>query len=337
MQEHAGRYGVAALVAYAVRPHASPAQREWCDRVLVDSWSRYARMLGYLEYIIGLFADAGIPVISLKGPLLGQRYYTPPFLRKPSMDLDLAVTQQHLQAACKSLIAAGYRQSIPIEEAVARSHHVELTHPSRPKVELHFRLSHMDLGIPVDEFFERAISRSLPNGQEVLVLGAADQLLHLVLHLAHSRFGSLFHLYEVRKVLRAEPPDVSAETFRRAIDRHFCGAMRMTDIAFRELWGDPFLFFAIGNTATWFDWRLKRNLYRSFERWSVPGRQLNFATRLWGRWLDFQITDTPSDACRLVRHLTRSACFQNARRVWNEPKSLVYAPCNVQVQKANDQ
>src|ERR1035438_9215503 len=100
IKEHAGSYGVAALVAYAARSHVSPAERSWCDRILVENWVRHERMLSQLEYILGLLADEGIPVIALKGPLLAQRYYEPAFLRKPSMDLDLAVTEGDLRAAC---------------------------------------------------------------------------------------------------------------------------------------------------------------------------------------------------------------------------------------------
>src|SRR5579863_1184369 len=92
IRENAGRYGVASLVAYAARSHVSPAERAWCDRVLTDSWMRHERSLGQLEYLLSIFADKGIPTIALKGPALAKRYYSPPFLRKPAMDLDLAVT-----------------------------------------------------------------------------------------------------------------------------------------------------------------------------------------------------------------------------------------------------
>ena len=74
IKEHSGRYGVAALIAYAARPHVSAAERIWCDRVLAESWVRHERMLRHLEYVLGLLADEKIPVISLKGPLLAQRY-----------------------------------------------------------------------------------------------------------------------------------------------------------------------------------------------------------------------------------------------------------------------
>ena len=326
IREHAGRYGVAPLVAFAARKYVSSADRAWCDRVLIASWTRHERMLRHLEFVLGLLADEKIPAISLKGPLLAQRYYAPAFLRKPSMDLDLAVIEQDLGRACDVLTRAGYKQDVLITEALTRGHHLVMSHPSRPKVELHFRLSHQSLGIPVHQFFERTVSCRLPNGRDAEILGSADQLLHLTLHLAHSRFGTLFHLDEIRRVCRAEPLGIRAEAIGRAVDHRFCGALRMIDLAFRVHWGERFLPPEIEVPATWLDWRLNETLYKQFELWSAPGRRFSPVMRLWGRWLDFQITDAPSDAFRIVKHLARSARFPYVRRVWATAKDLTYGP-----------
>jgi hypothetical protein len=242
------------------------------------------------------------------------------------MDLDLAIIEDDLENACKVLIGIGYKQDMPVVEALARSHHVKLSHPSRPTVELHFRLSHMSLGIPVDQFFDRAVSWRLPNGREALVLGPADQLLHLVLHLATSRFGTLFHLCEIRRVSNAEPLAVRAEAVGRAVDHRFCGVLRMTDVAFRIRWGEPLLPADAGVPATWLNWRLNEKLYEAFDFWSTPGRRLTLGVRLQGRWLDFQLTDGPSDAMRSIKLLAQTARFQLARRAWGTIKSLSYVP-----------
>ncbi len=326
VRDNAGRYGVAALVAYAARSHVSPMERVWCDRVLTDSWTRHERMLGHLEFVLSLLEDEGIPAISLKGPLLAQRYYTPAFLRKPAMDLDVAVTGRDLARATNALINAGYILVVPIGESLARSHHVTLSHPSRPRVELHFRLSHMALGLPVDQFFGRTVSCPLPNGREARVLGPADQLLHLVLHLATSRFGTLFHLYEIRRAFRTEPPGVRAEAIQRAVDHHFCGVLRMVDLAFRVRWGVPLFPPEIEIPGTWLKWRLNEKLYEKFEQWSTPGNPLTLLARLQGRWLDFQITDAPSDALRSIKLLAQTARFRILKRAWGNIQDLTYGP-----------
>ncbi|HEX4276702.1 MAG TPA: nucleotidyltransferase family protein [Bryobacteraceae bacterium] len=326
IQENAGRYGVAALIAYAVRPHVSHIERVWCDTVLIDNWRRYERMLGHLDYVLGLLASAGIPTIALKGPLLARRYFDPPFLRKPSVDLDLAVTGQHLARACEVLVNAGYIQDRPIPEAQAWSHHIGLSNPARARLELHFKLSHQAVGIPVDEFFERSVRCTLPSGRETQILGPADQLLHLLLHFAHSRFGTLFHLYEIRRVFRAEPPKVRHEAIQRAIDHHFCGVLRMVDVAFGVRWGERFLPEDLAVPSTWLNWRLNEKLYRSFELYSEPGLALTLRTRLRARSLEFQITDGLSEAFSYSMLLLRTARFQFAAGGWGTAKNLTYGP-----------
>lgn len=326
IKQHAGRYGVAGLIAYAVRPHVSKQERVWCDRILTESWVRHERMLRRLEFLIGLFADANVPVISLKGPLLAQRWYEPAFLRKPSIDLDFAVSLRDLDAACGILAAAGYTSLLPVAQALVVSHHVTFTHPSNGAVELHFRLSHQSLGISVDQFFDRTETRRVPSGLDARVLGPADQLLHLILHLAQSRFGTLFHLYEIRRIFRAESPAVRSEAIQRALDHHFCGAIRMTDVACRAVLGEPLLPPELPVPETWLNWRLNEKLYRAFERWGVPDRELTLGARLWGRWLEFQITDSPSDALRFMSLFFNTARVQMSRGAWGKVKDLAYTP-----------
>jgi hypothetical protein len=326
IRENAGRYGVGALVAHSARSHVSPQERTWCDTVLVAGWGRHERMLQQLDYLTGLFDSEGIRTIALKGPLLAQRYYKPAFLRKSSIDLDIAVIADDLENACKVLLRVGYRQEMPLNEALARSHHVQFLHPSRPTVELHFRLSHMSLGIPVNQFFDRAVACRLPSGREALVLGPADQLLHLVLHLATSRFGTLFHLYEIRRVCAAEPLSVRAEAIARAVDHGYCGVLRMLDVAFRSRWGEPFIPPDTALPVTWLNWRLNEELYDAFDRWATPGQPLTLRARLQGRWLDFQVTDAPSDAIRSIVLWLQTARFQMKRRAWGTLKPISYVP-----------
>lgn len=325
IKQHAGRYGVAALVAMAARMHVSRDERAWCDRILTEGWVRHERMLQQLDFLVGLFSDAHIPVIALKGPLLAQRYYEPAFLRKPSMDLDLAVAAEDLDRACRTLANVGYVPSYPIREALRESHHLELDHPSRPHLELHFRLTHRAMGIPVNEFFSRAVPVTLPSGAQAQVLGPADQLLHLILHLTQSRFGTLFHLYEIRRVCRAEPRDVLVEAVRRAIGHHYCGALRMMDVAFRSRWNEPFLPPDVPVPKTWLNWRLTPKLYRTFEEFSLPGREMSVADRMWARWLDLQLTDRPADAWRGAAFFLETARYSLAHSWTWKPKQIRYS------------
>jgi len=242
------------------------------------------------------------------------------------MDLDLAVAARDLARACELLTDLGYEPEVSMPEALVRSHHVVLTHPSGPNVELHFRLSHQTLGIKVEEFFERAIPCHLPDGREVLVLSPADQILHLVLHLAHSRFGTLFHFYEIKRVCFAETVDARSEAISRAVKHGFCGALRMTELAFRTLLGIPFLPSDISIPQTWLNWRLTETLFREMEAWSEPGRSLTLAARLEGRWLDFQMTDTPLHGARMLANIAQTTRYRLKQRAWGTTRKIGYTP-----------
>lgn len=315
IKKHAPRHGVAQLVAFTARPHVSPSEREWCDQVLTRSWTKYSRSLRDLEHALGILREGGIRAIAIKGPLLARRHYTPPFLRKPSADVDLAVRDRDLEKSCELFVRAGYTPVLPLPEARARSHHFALAHPTQPPLELHIRLSHGAYGIPVDEFFERAVPCLLPSGTEAWLLSPADEILHLVLHRAHGRFATLFHLQEIRRLWTAAGPAVRQETLRRAVKHHFAGAFAMTDVAFRVRWGERFL--ADDDLPkTWLHSRITEQLYKEFEMLSDPGRELPLSARLGRRWIDFQLTDRPADARRFAAIMLRIAWYQLWRRGW---------------------
>jgi hypothetical protein len=153
----AERFGVAEPVAFTVRPHVPAVYRFWRDGILASSWGHHERNLRDLEWIAGLLEADGIVPLALKGPALARRHYEPAFLRRPSLDLDLAVRGKDLERACRILVRAGYRLRMPVAEARNRTHHVELSHSCRRHLELHFRLSH---------------------GPGQIVLDGGDQLLH---------------------------------------------------------------------------------------------------------------------------------------------------------------
>jgi hypothetical protein len=310
IRENAASSGLAPLVAFTARPHLPPAEQRWCDKVLTHSWASHEKSLRDLNFAFGVLESEGIQALALKGPALARRFYDPPFLRKPSIDLDLAVREKDLDRACDAFTREGFVPYESIRRAKMLSHHVVLTHASRRRIELHFRLSHRSAGIPVDQFFSRAKPHALPDGRVAWVLEPADEALHLILHTVSDRFATLFHLYEVRRIWLTMPLDVRREAVRRGIDYHFAGALRMADVAFRSLWGDSPLHSDIPIPKTWLHGRLNENLLRSFNDWWGPNPRLRLVDGLWGRWLDFQMTDRPADAARFAANVARTAWFQ---------------------------
>jgi Uncharacterised nucleotidyltransferase len=320
VKTNAARHGVAPLAAFIARAHVDPVERAWCDHTLALSWKRHEQSLQHLDHVLSILDEAAIPALVLKGPALACRYYRPAFLRKPSGDLDLAIRSEDLYRASAALGKAGYVPEAGIRESRAIGHHVELEHPSRPTLELHFRLTHKALGIPVAEFLDRAVVYALPGGRKARVLSPADEILHLVLHRASGRFATLFHLYEVRKIWAAASLETRREAVRLAALHHFTGVFHMTDIALRARWGEAMLTPDIPIDETWLQWRLTEKLYDEFERCSDPGRELPLTVRLKRKWLDFQMTDHPADALRFTAGLGKVAWFQLMRKGWHTVK-----------------
>jgi len=312
IRENAGPAGVAPLVAFIAQPHLPPAEWLWCNKVLTQSWASHEQSLHQLNFALGIIESKGIRALALKGPVLARRFYNPPFLRKPSIDLDLAVDEDEkgLDRACEAFAREGFVLAEPVRRAKLLSHHAVLTHPSLRRIELHFRLSHRSAGIGVDELFSRAQPHALPGGRLAWVLAPADEALHLILHTVSDRFATLFHLYEVRRIWLAMPPGVREEAIRRGVDYHFAGALRMVDVAFRALWGDGLLSPDTPLPKTWLHSRLNEKLLRSFEDWWGPNPPLRLLDGLWGRWLDFQLTDRPADAAKFAANLALTAWFR---------------------------
>lgn len=318
VKETAPALGVATHIAHAARPHVAGEERAWCDSVLLQSWQIHDQSLAELDSVLAIFDDAGIPAISLKGPLLARRHYQPYFLRKPSNDIDLAVRNKDLELARDIFMRAGYTPLKTIREARLRDHHLALSHPSRRKVELHFRLSHGCLGIPVEEFFDRAVAARMPSGRSTLVLEPADELMHLILHFAvrHKESHFLPPLHEIRHVWASAPVDRRQEAVNRAAEHRFAGAVAITDLACRTVWGTPLLGPEIHAPKTWLHRWMNEKLYWDFERRAaIPTAKLTPASKLWGRWLEFRLTDRPIDTFRVLKVVTLALWYWAGRKL----------------------
>ncbi len=313
IKQDAVRFGVATLVAYAARRRAVNQDRIWCDRVLASSWGRYEKSLRNLDWTLAVLEAEGIRPLTLKGPLLARRHYDPPFLRRPSADLDLAVRHRDLERASEALVRAGYELRMPARQALLRSHHVELSHPSRPHLELHFKLSHGPYGLSVDEFFDRAVPCKTPGGHDVLLLDPADEILHLALHFAHSSAVTLFHLCEIRRIWVAAPPAIRQEALRRAQQHHFAGVFALLDAAFKARWGEPLLTSEARFEHTWLHFQLNEKFYGTFERRFADDGPVPLYTQLSRKWLLLQMTDRPSDALRFASITARTALLKLPR------------------------
>jgi hypothetical protein len=299
--------GVAPLLAFSLRGQLTGEKRRWCDRALSASWARHDRNLARLKQAAGRLEKASVPFVALKGPILAARYYSPPFLRKPSCDLDLAIRQVDLETACAVLAEDGYLPDCSLRLARQTSHHLVLSHATGPRLELHFRLSHGPLGAPAEPFLTRSVRYTDPDGFSVRILHPTDEIMHLVLHLVQDRFSTLFHFLEVWKTWQLNSVEDRNEAVRRAVAYRFAGVFALADAAFRYRMGEPLLPEDARLPPTWLNHRINEDLYRAMRAAVMFPHERTLLGPLRGRWLDLQTTDGPYDALRRLPGLVRIA------------------------------
>ncbi len=196
--------GLAPALGFAFRanaPEGMPgAVRERLNRHLVESMARQLILSGELAGLLRHFQAAGLPIIPLKGPALGETLYPHPALR-PSGDLDLLIRPETLLSVDRFLRSLGYRRL-----ADAHSWDFDIVYdretvyggPAGVHVDLHWGL----MSEPRYSWNEReglsVWDRAVPirvAGGETLGLCPEDLLLYLSLHLAvhHGLAGLLWY------------------------------------------------------------------------------------------------------------------------------------------------
>ena len=169
-----------------------------------DSMTR----LQTLAAVNAAFSDAGIRMISMKGPLLAVELYGDPSMRS-SRDLDLMLDPGDLERAGRILEEMGFApEENPYAATPLRHRYYELIehekhavyHKGELCLELHWQndyQSAQSLGALWDGREERQLL-----GRSIAVMGAADRIPALIIHAAEHgflRLRWLLDLYELQK------------------------------------------------------------------------------------------------------------------------------------------
>jgi hypothetical protein len=188
----ASRHGVSPLLFWRLdhaqrqedRAFGVPA--EVSDRLRTDFYAAAAQGMvaeRELANVLGMQAEAGVPVLVVKGAAL-RSFYPDPALRYQG-DLDLVVPEAQLGQAAQTLSAMGYRYSKPEAWWLDHMHHLPpmVADDNRIPVELHWRL---DPGgeaghLPMSDLWARAVPWSV-DGRPALRLDTVDAALHLCRH-----------------------------------------------------------------------------------------------------------------------------------------------------------
>ena len=155
-----------------------------------------------LTSLLKSFAEAGIPVLLLKGPSFAERVYGAP-AHRAARDLDLLVRPYHFAPAQALLHTLGFTpDSHPDDYHQALSRNT-LT------VELHYDVDNpLTFDFRTAQAWQRAIPTTF-HGQPAYIFAPPDELLYLCLHGTRHRFSRLSYLLDIALAIQhfgAFPP-----------------------------------------------------------------------------------------------------------------------------------
>jgi hypothetical protein len=200
-----------ALAAAAVRP---PVEVERSlGQALFKLAQKLVRLNRRLQQVAEALANEGVPLLVLKGPVLGPLLY-PSTVFRPFADLDLLVPESHVETAAAVLSQCGLTE-FAFQPEVARREHADHVHDGaayhrvfysadgQDVAELHADALQLGLQLsPEQGRWSRAVSAR--GVHKVLMLSPADQLVHLSVHAQKHGFNRLIWLKDLDLLVRQQ-------------------------------------------------------------------------------------------------------------------------------------
>jgi hypothetical protein len=223
----------------------APVEEAW-RQVYYDSIVRSTRLFHQLGQVLQGLAQAGCPVLLLKGAALAEAVYGHAALR-PMVDLDLLVAAPRIGLAEDVLAQLGYTALIPdpwpgfsqrYRNSMAYGR--ESGYPLPWMVGLHWHLYDVPYyqRIPIEEWFTRGEAARVA-GVEALLPSPEDHLIYLCGHLAlhHQYDPALMRYYDMAAVLHSAGERLDWDTvLQRAGDWRLVIAVQRTLTRLEELW-----------------------------------------------------------------------------------------------------
>jgi hypothetical protein len=248
----AGYHGVQPLLYYQLRSMAAESVDEGTLnklRRVVGARSAHSMMLeNELGQLAGFFAEEGVPLLAIKGPVLAQSVYRSVALR-PFVDLDLVVRRDDFRRVEALLQSREYRDLPlnPFQKASYLFIHGQYTFWRRvagmgAAVVLDIHTAIMPPGYSYAEDFDDLFARSttLPMaGTETHMLEREDLLMVLCYHGLKNRWDRLKYICDVAESIRAYP-DLDWDTvYGRAHAMHSERVLRLGLALARRLLDAP--------------------------------------------------------------------------------------------------
>jgi hypothetical protein len=301
------------LLAHSTSAWLPASERPWRDGVLMSHHRRHAQRLQALRLLIEAFRAEGVVCISLKGPLLAERFYPVPFLR-PSNDLDLMIYERDVRAAVRVMRKLGLQLENGYPWRLQRrvNQHLNFGATSHsPRVEVHYRWLAGGILVDCAEFAHRRSTWRSPSGFESSVLSPADEAFYSCVHAANHAFHRLRWLYDLKTIAASLEPEERARVRELAIRHGQSGAFVAATMAAQEFFGEsPSL--GCDDLPSLWTGLTPRQTRSMVER--VEGNTATLSEKVGYRLDLFRMTESPSQAVKLLI----SAADCGIRKKWYE-------------------
>jgi hypothetical protein len=271
------------LLAHHASPFLPPTERQWRDRVLMMHHRGHNQRLAALRRLTDAFDEAGISCVSLKGPLLAERFYPQPFLRTSS-DLDLLIPEHAAGRAARLMGQLGFtlQGNYPwqLQRRVTQHLNFASTEGST-RVEVHYYLSAGGSSIAASGFLESSVLWRSASGFESRVMSPADEAFYSCVHGARHAFHRLRWLYDAILIARSLTPEDRERVRELTLLHDQTGHMVAANMAALEFFGAALDLDCSGFSVPWLWTRLtRRHMRKMVERvdgnTSTPAEKLGY-------------------------------------------------------------
>ena len=326
IRRQADIHRLSAWLAHATHSALPASEHAWRNEILFAHHRRHTLRVAALRRLLEAFHNVGIPCVSLKGPMLAERFYAHPFLR-PANDLDILICERDAGKAARLMIQLGFHMDDVLPWAVQRDvvHHLNFgALKNSPRVEVHYALEGGGNLIPGAEFMDRAIPWQSPSGFEARVLSPADEAFFSTIHAANHGFHRLRWLYDSVTIARSLTAEDRARVRELAIRHRQTGRVVAATLAAQELLNEPLQLDTTGFRKPWLWTTLQsRHVRRMVER--VEGNTVTLAEKIGFRFDLLRMSGTPWTALAQtaagISAETRKAIHN--RRNAGKPETLI--------------
>lgn len=232
-----------------------------------------------LVHIFEVFNEQDLPVICLKGPVIGKKIYES-MGERSFKDLDLLVPEKRLTEAEHLVKKLGYVQDAASSYDAKRAHHLVYIHELKGHIiELHWRLHPNIIDEPTFEELWESHETVRIAGTDVPCLETEELFVYLISHGSKHAWFRLRWLYDIHLFLK-QPLDF-ARIQVRLTQRGCLDMMGQALLLRQELFEEPIPEAFLHLTTSRRSKRMTRMALRIIQEQNDPGKEDQTLTEFW--------------------------------------------------------